>query len=120
MPAISSARVLHHQAWADWSATQLWEHRIDDENGTPIYTSFIGDADQLANGNVLITHGGIGAQPPDPADPQHALIIEVVQTGDSGGEVVWEYRSDPSSPNTSYRSERIESFYVGADWIARS
>lgn len=103
----------------EWSTTQRWEHRVDDADGTPIYTSFIGDADQLANGNVLITHGGIGANPPDPSDPQHALIIEVVPDGASGGDIVWELRSDPSSPNPSYRSERIESFYVGSDWLPR-
>ena len=103
----------------EWSARQRWEHRVDDEDGIPVYTSFIGDADVLANGNVLITHGGIGAQPPDPADPLHALIIEVVPSGASGGEIVWQLRSDPRSPNTSYRSERIESFYVGPDWIPR-
>lgn len=104
---------------SDWSATQRWEHRIDDADGLPIYTSFIGDADQLANGNVLITHGGIGANPPDPDDPQHVLIIEVVPDGSSGGEIVWEFRNDPAGPNTSYRSERIESFYVGPDWVPR-
>jgi hypothetical protein len=108
---------------SDWSATQRWEHIADDDEGNPIYTSFIGDADELTNGNVLITHGGIGTQPPDPDDPDNvplrALIIEVVPEGSSGGEIVWEFRSDPSAPNTSYRSERIETFYVGPDWTPR-
>ena len=40
--------------------------------------------------------------------PLRALIIEVVPDGESGGETVWEFRSDPSSPNTSYRAERID------------
>lgn len=105
---------------AEWSARQLWEARIDDESGEPVYTAFIGDADQLANGNVLITHGGIGSFPPDPDDPLHALIIEVEPTGVSGGDVVFRLDTDPTSPHTVYRSERIESFYVGDDWVPRS
>jgi hypothetical protein len=101
---------------ADWSARQVWEHIAVDDAGAPIFTSFIGDADVLENGNVLITHGGIGSRDPEDADPLRALIIEVVPEGTDGGEIVWEFRSDPSSPNTSYRSERITSFYVGDAW----
>ena len=105
---------------ADWSARQVWEHTADEDDGTPVYASFISDADVLSNGNVLITHGGIGDQPPDPEDPDnvplHALIIEVIPEGDSGGETVWEFRSDPSTPSTSYRAERIDTFYVGDRW----
>jgi hypothetical protein len=105
----------------EWSATQRWEHRmIDDVIGAPIYTAFIGDADQLANGNVLITHGGIGEFPAPPDQPLRAVIVEVVPDGASGGEVVWRLDSDPSSSHAVYRSERIETFYVGPNWIPRS
>jgi hypothetical protein len=103
---------------SEWSATQVWEHRIDDDRGRPVFTRFIGDADVLANGNVLITHGGIGALPADPTDPWHALIIEVDPTAPPGDDVVWRLESDPSEPHTVYRSERIESFYVGDAWVA--
>ncbi len=105
---------------ADWSARQVWEHIAEEDDGTPVFSSFISDADMLPNGNVLITHGGIGDQPPDPEDPDNeplrALIIEVVPDGESGGEIVWEFRSDPSAPSTSYRAERIDTFYVGDQW----
>jgi len=49
-----------------------------------------------------------------------AVIVEVVPDGASGGEVVWRLDSDPSSSHAVYRSERIESFYVGPNWIPRS
>ena len=105
---------------SDWSATQRWEHRmIDDATGAPIFTAFIGDADQLANGNVLITHGGIGEFPAPPDQPLRAVIVEVVPSGDSGGDIVWRLDSDPTSSHAVYRSERIESFYVGPDWMPR-
>jgi hypothetical protein len=105
---------------SDWSATQRWEHRmIDDATGAPIFTAFIGDADQLANGNVLITHGGIGEFPAPPDQPLRAVIAEVVPSGDSGGEIVWRLDTDQTSSHAVYRSERIESFYVGSDWMPR-
>jgi|GEM_PF-643436 len=105
---------------ADWSAAQRWEHIDLDDDGAPVFTAFIGDADVLANGNVLITHGGVGAFPPDPADPLHVLIREVVpDDSGTGGDIVWEFRSSEVRPHTAYRSERIESFYVGDAWVPR-
>jgi hypothetical protein len=103
---------------ADWSATQRWEN-IDTEPGTDklAYSSFISDADMLSNGNVLITHGGIGTFPPDPADPLHILVREIVPEGESGGDVVWELKSEFGY--LTYRAERIESFYNGDAWVAR-
>jgi hypothetical protein len=103
---------------ADWSARQVWEHVDLDDDGTPVFTEFIGDADVLENGNVLITHGGIGAFPPDPADPLNLLVREVVPSGESGGDVVWELRSVDAPPHITYRTERIPSFYFGPDWEA--
>ena len=103
-----------------WSATQRWEFVLDDDDGKPVFTAFIGDADVLANGNVLVTFGGQGAFPPDPENPLRATIVEVVPAGESGGEVVAEFSSDPRAPITVYRSERIESFYVGPQWSPRS
>lgn len=96
---------------AQWSASQRWEHIDTEDDGTPAYSSFISDADMLANGNVLVTHGGIGTFPPDPL---HILIREVVPNGDSGGDVVWELQSAPGF--NAYRAERIESFYFGPGW----
>ena len=104
---------------ADWSATQVWEHRADDLDGEPIYASFIGDADRVANGNVLITHGGIDFM--NPESNLHSVIIEVVPDGAAGGDVVWEFRAGSTArPTTTYRAERIESFYIGPDWVSPS
>ena len=96
---------------ADWSATQRWEHIDTEDDGQLAYSSFISDADVLENGNVLVTHGGIGAFPPNPDDPLHILIREVVPGGSSGGDVVWELQSAPGF--VTYRAERIPTFYFG-------
>lgn len=103
---------------AEWSATQRWEHIDTAPDGDQlVYAAFISDADVLSNGNVLVTHGGIGSFPPNPEDPLNILIREVVPEGDSGGEIVWELQGDDGF--VTYRSERIESFYNGDDWIPR-
>ncbi len=101
---------------AEWSATQVWEHIDVEEDGSPVYTAFISDADILANGNVLITHGGIGPFPPQPDFPLRALVVEVVKGGENEGDIVWQFDSDPVQGHTVYRSEKIESFYVGDQW----
>ena len=105
---------------ADWSATQVWEHIDLDDDGSPIFAAFISDADILANGNVLITHGGIGPFPPQDEFPLRALILEVVKGGDDEGDIVWRLDSDPFQGHTVYRSEKIESFYVGDEWADES
>jgi arylsulfate sulfotransferase len=92
---------------------------MDDADGTPVDSNFISDADMLANDNVLVTFGGIGTFSPTPADPLRALIVEVVPRGESGGDVVMQITTKEGQPNTVYRSERIESFYVGPEWTAR-
>ncbi len=73
---------------ADWTARQTWEFRTDDLDGDggPLYADFLGDADQQANGNVLIGFGGIGQDDP----PARGRIIEVVPTGTSGGDIVFD------------------------------
>ena len=53
--------------------------------GAPAYAFFVGDADMLENGNVLITNGGI-VDPPTVA----VQLVEVEPTGTSGGNVVFE------------------------------
>ncbi len=100
----------------DWSVTQIWEHRTTDIDGSVLYARFLGDADRVDNGNVLITHGGI--------DPDqgflHALIIEVVPDGSVGGEVVWRLElGTADDPYTVYRSERVPSLYAGPAWVPR-
>lgn len=102
---------------AEWSAEQVWEHTMVDQ-GVPVYAAFLGDADLLANGNALITHGAIAATPPAPeAEPEfRTLVFEVTPDG----EVVWRLDSDPSGSHTTYRAERIDSFYVGDRWEPRN
>ncbi|MFK7919419.1 MAG: aryl-sulfate sulfotransferase [Ilumatobacter sp.] len=100
---------------SEWSATQRWEHIDTEDNGKLAYATFISDADELANGNVLVTHGGIGTFPGTPEDPLHMLIREVVPDGASGGDVVWELKG--ADGFVTYRAERIPSFYFGPNWV---
>jgi len=104
---------------SEWSAVQRWENIDTEDNGKLAYSTFISDADVLENGNVLVTHGGIGTFPPTPEDPLHILIREIVPEGESGGDVVWELKSTSDSENfyLTYRAERIPSFYFGPDWL---
>lgn len=60
------------------------------------YATYYGDADRLANGNVLITSGAVGSNAGD------ARIFEVLK---ADGKVVWEFRL-PAGYGV-YRSERI-------------
>lgn len=104
---------------ADWSATQVWEHRTTDIDGSVLYARFLGDADRLANDNVLITHGGIDL-PEEMGGHLRAAIIEVVPEGASGGDIVWDLRiGTAEEPATVYRAERIETLYRGPDWAPR-
>lgn len=100
----------------EWSATQRWENIDTEANGQVAYAAFISDADMLSNGNVLVTHGGIGAFPPSPDDPLRILIREVVPDGTSGGDVVWELNG--AEGFVTYRAERIESFYFGPQFTS--
>jgi hypothetical protein len=103
----------------DWTATQTWEDRVDETPGHPVFAAFLGDADRLENGNVLIDHGGIPNPAPAPGDHNRCKIIEVVPAGnaDNGGEIVWELRMGTAArPVTCYRSERVPSLYAGPDW----
>lgn len=100
---------------AEWQVTQLWEHRTDDIDGEPLFASFIGDADRLSNGNVLITHGGADFM--NPTSFLHTRIIEVVPDGAAGGDIVWQLDAgSPEQTVATYRAERIDSFYVGPMW----
>ncbi|MGB3734815.1 MAG: aryl-sulfate sulfotransferase [Ilumatobacter sp.] len=99
---------------AEWSATQRWENIDTEDDGSLAYSTFISDADVLSNGNVLVTHGGIGTFPPTPENPLHILIREVVPDGASGGDVVWELKGVDGF--VTYRAERIPSFYFGPEW----
>ena len=45
------------------TADQIWEHRDTGDDGGPTFASFAGDADRLANGNVLVDYAGIAFGP---------------------------------------------------------
>ncbi len=92
---------------ANWTATQVWEHRVTEADGTPVYAAFLCDADRVDNGNVLITHGAIPAE-----GGLYARIIEVEQEGAAGGDVVWDLRVGEAEKGwTVYRAERLPSLY---------
>jgi hypothetical protein len=82
------------------TATLVWEFPgsfdVDAWYKNDWYTSYFGDADRLANGNVLITAGSVGAEAGD------ARVFEVAK---ADGKVVWEFRL-PSGFGT-YRADRI-------------
>lgn len=82
------------------TATLVWEFPgdfpVDPWYKNDWYLPFWGDADRLANGNVLITAGVRGTS-------VQSRIFEVTK---EEGEVVWEFRLPPDFG--VYRSERIE------------
>ncbi len=100
----------------EWSVTQRWEHRTTDLDGSPLFARFLGDADRLENGNVLITHGGIDLED----GFHHARLLEVVPAGSDGGDIVWRLDlGTADDPHTVYRAERVPSLYAGPDWLPR-
>ncbi len=100
---------------ANWSVKQVWEYRAKELDGSAIYARFLGDADRLANGDVLITNGGIDNPKVD--GDSHVAIVEVVPKGASGGDIVWDLRmGTPDAQVTVYRSERVPSLYFGPVW----
>ncbi|CAN5711950.1 hypothetical protein BH24ACT3_BH24ACT3_03490 [soil metagenome] len=94
----------------NWNARQVWEHRLDDDEGRPTFAPFLGDADRLANGNALITHGAVTDAAATGA--LSARIAEVTQEGDAGSDVALELRVGVEEREWAvYRSDRIESLY---------
>lgn len=76
-------------------ARQVWEY-IPMVNDEFAYSFFVGDADVLPNGNVLISSGGYASRP----------IYEVVPAdGPEGGEIVW--LATTIDTDGVYRADRI-------------
>jgi len=71
------------------------DHRLWRRNKNDWYQPFWGDADRLANGNVLITAGVRGSG-------TESRVFEVTK---ADGKVVWEFRLGPDIG--IYRAERI-------------
>lgn len=87
---------------------QVWEYGAE-VDGEPAFAFFVGDADPLANGNVLVTNGGLTSEASDVS----AQLVEVDPAdGPRGGDPVWELRVHDDPPDwVVYRAERIESLY---------
>lgn len=109
---------------SDWTATQTWEHRTNETPGNAMFAGFLGDADRLANGNVLIAHGGIPRPVPED-DFNRCVVIEVVPSDDTdpledgsiGGEVIWRVETGSAErPVTCYRAAHVASLYSGDGW----
>jgi len=99
-----------------WTISQAWEW-IPEVDGVRQYTPYIGDADQLSNGNVLVTVGGLVAPKTeilgDTAVKKSARIVEVARDGSD--DVVFDVRLEDEADTdftgyAVYRSERITGF----------
>jgi arylsulfate sulfotransferase len=102
-----SRAVLYAVDAAAGTVEQLWEHRsrVGDQL---ILAPFVGDADRLANGNVLVTDGGLQAV----VDGVSAQIVEVVPAAEGdGGDRVFELRVEGGPSWVVYRAERLPSLY---------
>ncbi len=101
----------------NWTATQTWEFITPDVSpgtpGQPTYAKFVGDANRLSNGNVLVDNGGMGTP------YNRARVVEVVPNDGSGGDIVFDLRMGSERFGVAaYRAIRIPSFYVGEQWVA--
>jgi hypothetical protein len=89
------------------TATLVWEFpgtfNVDSWYKNNWYNSYFGDADRLANGNVLIAAGSVSANNGD------ARVFEVTK---ADGKVVWELRFDAGYG--IYRADRITAPLVHA------
>ncbi|MCZ7531300.1 MAG: aryl-sulfate sulfotransferase [Acidimicrobiia bacterium] len=82
-------------------ARQVWEFKPM-LRGEYAYSFFVGDADMLPNGNVLVSSGGIIA----PGRSDRPIYEVVPDDDDEGGEVVWQLIVVDT--DGLYRAERVE------------
>lgn len=90
-----------------WTAEQVWQYKSRVGENTA-FAGFVGDADRLDNGNVLITNGGYGQ---DREDGVTAQIVEVVPEGTDGGTEVFDLRMATDKGWVIYRAERVADLY---------
>ncbi len=77
-----------------------WEWVTPDDDGNPVFGPFVGDADLLANGNVLVAHGGRRQGRP--------WVVEAVPEGTDAAEVVWRLAVDDDDQNWFvYRASKV-------------
>jgi hypothetical protein len=75
------------------TATQTWSYEV------PEFTVFVGDADRLANGNVLVCAGGVRGNQTSGLARLHEV------TGDASAELVWSLEIEA----VVYRATRLSS-----------
>jgi hypothetical protein len=97
------------------TVSQVWAHRDENPWGQPTFVPFLGDADPLANGDVLITYGVVADADQRPPRP-HVRIVEVdpdVKGGGAGDEVVFDLLvgGDTGSGWAAYHAQKVRSLY---------
>ena len=94
---------------------QVWEYRDYENDPEARYAPLLGDADELQDGSVLITYGGLTDPPSDRfADPtvkKWAKVLEVGRDGDIAFEVRIRDEAETNFTGYSvYRAERVRGF----------
>lgn len=103
------------------TVTQVWEYRGE----SAYFSPFVGDADRLPNGNVLIADGGLIVGCPDatddaacavgaPTTQKWARIVQITGTDTPEAVMRIEVRDDATTDPTGYtiyRAEHLESLY---------
>lgn len=96
------------------TATQVWEHRAD-APGEAVYAPFVGDADMLEGGSVLITHGGL-LDPPAHTPAAEGVIpwARIIEVDYDTGDILLDLHVADPDRDTGwivYRAERISTMY---------
>jgi hypothetical protein len=96
------------------TARQVWENRLDSP-GDAVYAPFVGDADLLDNGTVLITHGGLLDPPAHTPFAEGVMVwARIVEVDYGTGNVLFDLTvKDPNGEANwiVYRAERIPTMY---------
>jgi len=98
-------------------ATMMFSEAWQWRDTAPFYSQYLGDADRLPNGNVLVGDGGRVKDQAQPlTNPFNLKWYRIVEVTD-GGEVVWELEAQDFSGDvlgySLYRAQRWPSIYPG-------
>ncbi len=98
----------HDGPRATWTARQVWEHRSTEPGGEPTYADFLGDADHIGGGHILICHGAVAD--PSTGDFYSARLLEVDR---ASGATVLDIRLLAGAEYgwRSYRAEHLDTWY---------
>jgi len=97
---------------------QVWEHRDEDPWGGPAFVPMLGNAQPLANGNVLITYGVVADMKQQPLRP-HVRVVEVapdIKGGGRGDKIVSDLLvgGNAGSGWAAYQAQKVPSLYFGS------